>query len=53
MGKNHDGVVMYFGSYGSLDDARADFEGIKVLKAEKFIGSPVPPSGSSFRLRCW
>jgi uncharacterized membrane protein len=38
MSKNHDGVVMYFGSYGSLDDARADFEGIKILKAEKFIG---------------
>jgi len=33
-----DGVVMYFGSYASVDDARADFEGIKLLKREKFIG---------------
>ena len=33
-----DGVVMYFGSYANVDDARADFEAIKLLKKEKFIG---------------
>jgi len=38
MSKDHDGVVMYFGSYNSLADAREDFEAIKLLKSEKFIG---------------
>jgi uncharacterized membrane protein len=33
-----EGVVMYAAAYGSLEDAEMDFEGIKILKAEKFLG---------------
>ena len=33
-----EGVVMYAAAYGSLEDAEMDFEGIKMLKAEKFLG---------------
>jgi len=33
-----EGVIMYAAAYASLDDAKMDFEGIQMLKQEKFIG---------------
>jgi uncharacterized membrane protein len=33
-----DGVIIYEGIYGSLEDAKMDFEAIKALKHEKLIG---------------
>jgi len=33
-----DGIVVFVGAYANLEDAEADFEGIKMLKAEKFLG---------------
>ena len=33
-----EGMILYAAAYGSLDDAKMDFEGIKLLKAEKFLG---------------
>ena len=33
-----DGIVMIVGAYASVEDARQDFEAIKLLKKEKFLG---------------
>jgi uncharacterized membrane protein len=33
-----EGLIVYAASYGNIDDAAADFEGIKLLNREKFIG---------------
>lgn len=33
-----DGIVMYVAAYSSVEDARADFDAIKVLRREKFLG---------------
>jgi len=33
-----DGIVMLAGTYANVDDARADFDTIKLLKKEKFLG---------------
>ena len=35
---NEDDIIMFAGQYGNLDDAMMDFEAIKLLKQEKFIG---------------
>ena len=34
-----DGMILYAAAYDSLDDAKMDFEGIKILKSEKFLGA--------------
>ena len=34
-----DGIVVFVGAYATIEDAEADFEGIKMLKAEKFLGT--------------
>jgi uncharacterized membrane protein len=34
-----DGVLLYVGAYENVDDAKADFEGIRALHSEKFIGN--------------
>jgi uncharacterized membrane protein len=34
-----DGIIVFVGAYASVEDAEADFEGIKLLKAEKFLGT--------------
>ena len=34
-----EGLILYAAAYDSLDVAREDFEGIKFLKSEKFIGN--------------
>jgi uncharacterized membrane protein len=33
-----EGLIVYAASYGNIDDAAADFEGIKLLNREKFVG---------------
>jgi len=33
-----DGVIVYAGSYNDVEDAKSDFEGIRLLHNEKFIG---------------
>lgn len=33
-----EGMILYAAAYDSLDDAEMDFEGIKLLKSEKFLG---------------
>ena len=33
-----EGMILYAAAYDSLDVAEMDFEGIKILKSEKFIG---------------
>lgn len=33
-----EGVIMYAAAYANLDDAKMDFEGIQMMKQEKFIG---------------
>lgn len=35
---DNDGVIMFVASYGDFDDAQADFDAIKLLKQERFIG---------------
>lgn len=33
-----DGIIVYAGTYADVEDAKADFEGIRLLHNEKFIG---------------
>jgi len=33
-----DGLFVFMGAYDSVDEAKEDFEAIKVLRAEKFVG---------------
>ena len=33
-----DGLFIFMGAYDSVDEAKEDFEAIKVLRAEKFVG---------------
>ncbi len=33
-----DGLFVFLGAYDNVDDAKADFESIKVLRKEKFVG---------------